>query len=423
MTLRNGPPPPDPWPSLNAGQYPPAGQLGAPPVAFDRNAGRPPRQIQWSLSIQREISRNFAIEASYVGSRGVWWEANALIDPNALTPARLASFGLDVNNAADRALLSSSMNSALAAQRGFNKPPYAGFPMTSTVAQSLRPFPQFAGTSASVPAITYYWAPLGKTWYDSLQVKATKRFSYGLSFTNAFTWQKELMMGVEQLGGTSVMLQPAVNDVFNRPMNKYISGLSRPFVWVTAMNYTFPKFGRNKVLSWAVRDWTFGTVLQYASGQPILAPVAQNQLSSVLFRNTFANRVPGQPLWTTDINCHCFDPNKTFVLNPSAWADPPAGQYGTGAAYYSDYRQIRRPSESMSLGRIFRIKEGVTLNIRADFQNIFNRTFITNPSSSNAKATQTRNANTGQTVSGFGYINTAVGSSPRNGLIVIHFQF
>ncbi len=63
------------------------------------------------------------------------------------------------------------------------------------------------------------------------------------------------------------------------------------------------------------------------------------------------------------------------------------------------------------------------MNIRADFQNIFNRTFITNPTSSNAKATQTRNATTGQTVSGFGYINTNVGSSPRTGLIVIHLLF
>ena len=49
----------------------------------------------------------------------------------------------------------------------------------------------------------------------------------------------------------------------------------------------------------------------------------------------------------------------------------------------------------MSLGRTFRFKEGVTLNIRADFQNIFNRTEMNSPTSTNAKATQTRNATTG----------------------------
>ena len=191
-------PTPPAWPIVNSGLYPLAGTLSAPPVAIDGNAGRPPRQIQWSIGIQHEIFSNLVVEASYVGNRGAWWEANELINVNALTPERIASFGLDVNNAADRTLLTSPLNSSLAAQRGFNKPPYAGFPMTATVAQSLRPFPQFAGSSNSAPAIAYIWAPLGRTWYDSLQVKATKRFSHGLDFTSTFTWQKELTMGAER---------------------------------------------------------------------------------------------------------------------------------------------------------------------------------------------------------------------------------
>jgi hypothetical protein len=174
----------------------------------------------------------------------------------------------------------------------------------------------------------------------------------------------------------------------------------------------------------AIRDWTFGATLQYASGLPIMAPVAQNSLSSVLYRNTFANRVPGQPLFTKNPNCHCVDPYQNFILNQNAWVDPPAGQFGTGAAYYNDYRQQRRPTEGMSLGRTFRFKEGVTLNIRADFQNIFNRTEMNTPTSTNAKATQTRNATTGVTISGFGYINPAsVAAAPRAGMIVANFKF
>jgi hypothetical protein len=207
-------------------------------------------------------------------------------------------------------------------------------------------------------------------------------------------------------------------------MNKYISGLSRPFVWVTALNYTFPKWGSNSVLSWIVRDWTFGAVLEYSSGQPIRVPTAQNRLSSVLFRDTFANRVPGEPLYTVDINCSdCFDAEQDFVLNPDAWVDPPAGQFGVSTAYYNDYRQRRQPSEAMNLGRIFRIKEGINLSVRADFQNIFNRTFLSSPTSSNAKASQTRHPVTGKPISGFGYINTARGSSPRSGLLIIRLQF
>ena len=415
ILLQNGPPTPPPWPNLDPGQYPSAGSITSPPTAFDQNAGRPPRMIQWSFGIQHEITPNLAVEAAYVGNRGAWWEGNSLLNINALTAERIASFGLDINSSADRALLRARMDSSIAEERGFDTPPYSDFPMSSTVAQSLRPFPQF-GT------LNYRWAPLGRTWYDSMQLKLNKRFSHGLDFTSTFTWQKELMMGTER----------AVNDVFNRPMNKYISGSSQPFIFVTALNYRLPRWGSNKILSNVLGDWTIGTILQYSSGMPILVPTAQNQLSTYLFRSTYANRVPGEPLWTVDINCHdCFDPEQDFVLNPNAWEDPPAGQFGNSPAYYSDYRQMRRPSEAMSLGRIFRIKEGITLSVRADFQNIFNRTFISNPTSTNAKATQIKNVD-GKPISGFGYIDTSRGAyeqqmghgmGPRQGLIVARLQF
>jgi hypothetical protein len=359
------------------------------------------------------------VEAAYVGNRGVWWQANALKNTNALTPEQLASFGLDINNANDRTLLNSRLNSPTAAQRGFNKPPYPGFPLDSTVAQSLRPFPQF-GT------LTPLWAPLGKTWYDSLQAKATKRLSRGLDLTATYTWQKELTLGTEaDSGGIAV----AVNDVFNRAQNKYISGYSRPQMFVLAANYQLPRLNTNKVLSLAIGDWQIGAVLQYASGQPIRVPAAQNQLNSVLFRNTFADRVPGEPLFTKDLNCHCFDPNKEFVLNPKAWVDPPAGRFGVSPAYYNDYRYQRRPLESINLGRTFRITEKASLQVRVDFDNVFNRTYVNDPDSTNAKATQTVDPKTGQVISGFGRINTAtvltsgVNALPRQGTIVARLRF
>ena len=94
-------------------------------------------------------------------------------------------------------------------------------------------------------------------------------------------------------------------------------------------------------MSAVVRDWTIGAVLRYASGIPIHVPLSTTNLGSYVFQNTFVNRVPGEPLFTEDLNCHCFDPNSTFVLNPKAWANPPVGQWGTAAAFYNDYRQRR----------------------------------------------------------------------------------
>lgn len=46
-------------------------------------------------------------------------------------------------------------------------------------------------------------------------------------------------------------------------------------------------------------------------------PNTQNNLAATLFRNALWNRVPGVPLFTKDLNCHCIDPNKDLVLNPA----------------------------------------------------------------------------------------------------------
>jgi hypothetical protein len=420
MLLRNGVPfTPTPWPNYDVGQFPLPGALTPPRVWIDQNAGRPARQIQWSVGVQRELTRDLVFEAAYVANRGVWWNAPGLIDVNALTPDRISAAGLDINNAADRTLLQSPINSAVAASRSFNKVPYHGFPASSTVAQALRPFPQFL-------TITPLWAPVGKTWYDSLQLKGTQRFSHGLQVSSTFTWQKELVSGSETNINAGTIGNAATNDVFNRDVNKYISQYNRPFVFNVSANYTTPVWRVNKFVSWAVRDWTIGTYLQYGSGLPILAPTAQNQLASHLFRSTFANRNPDVPLFTQDLNCHCFDPNRQFVLNPAAWSEPAGGQWGTAAAYYNDYRYQRRPVENMNLGRTFRLWEGASVNIRAEFTNIFNRTQPNNPTGtaiSNARLTQTRNP-AGQTTAGFGFVNTGtVFSSPRQGVIVGRFQF
>src|SRR5262249_47981662 len=149
-----------------------------------------------------------------------------------------------------------------------------------------------------------------------------------------------------------------------------------------------------------------------------------------LLRNTgaslsYANRVPDQPLFTHDLNCHCFDPSKEFVLNPNAWSEPLAGQFGTGAPYYSDYRAGRVPQENLAFGRTFRIgEEGMNFNIRGEFTNIFNRTVIPAATSTNARATQT--SSNGLTTAGFGRINTATAPTAptsRQGMIVGRFTF
>ncbi len=55
--------------------------------------------------------------------------------------------------------------------------------------QALRSVPQWGGVSP------WLGPPLGKTWYDSMQVKVTKRYSHGLQAAGNFTWAKGLVNG------------------------------------------------------------------------------------------------------------------------------------------------------------------------------------------------------------------------------------
>ena len=115
-----------------------------------------------------------------------------------------------------------------------------------------------------------------------------------------------------------------------------------------------------------------------------------------------------------DINCHCFDPTKTVVLNPNAWENIPNGQFG-GAAEHAcaSSAGIRQPEENVNFSRNFRFKERVTLNVRVEFNNIFNRTRLPKPhhqpGTSPAAPTQfTTGANAGLYSGGFGTMNVAV---------------
>jgi hypothetical protein len=393
--------------TLDPGLRPTAGTLTSPNYFIDPNANRPGRIHTFSINIQREITKNLVIEAAYVGNRGVWLiGATGLVNLNALSDAKLTSVGLNRLNPSDQSLLISTFASGKPQAAGFSLP-YASFPTGSTLAQSLRPFPQFSS------AFNPMWAPLGSNWYDSLQAKATHRFSHGLSAVSNFTYSKELATG------------QAINDVFNRPNQKSLVSSSQPFLFTVAFTYQVPTelLGvHNKFLNQVIGNWTVGGLLRYSSGLPIAVPGSTGNLNSLLFQSTRFNRVPGVDPFLKDLNCHCIDPSKDLVLNKAAWAEPAAGQWGTSAPFYGDYRAQRTPSEQLSLARIFRLKDRYSLEVRGEFFNVFNRMVLPGPTSGNPLATTTSSAN-GLLTGGFGFINYSGTGGQRTGQMVARLQF
>ncbi len=404
------------------------GTVATGPTFVDPNAARPARQYQWSVGLQREVNRNLVVEASYVANRGVWWPAGALAPINSLSQAQLTKDGFTIGNLADASILSTQLGPQLGAlaARGVALP-YSSFPTNQTVLQSLLPYPQFTGNISPTAA------PLGKTWYDSLQTTVTQRLSHGLTVNGNFTWSKNL----------DLLSSP---DVFNTGLGKNISANDLPLQLRFSAQYVTPRakvFG-NKLAAYVLGDWTVGWYAQYQSAPIIALPASTgaNPISKWLGRGPGpAQYVQGQSLWSTnwtdyngvvhtdpiDINCHCFDPTKTVVLNPAAWANVPDGQWANNFSTIRDYRGFRYPQENANFGRTFRIKERVTFNVRIEFTNAFNRMRLPQPTASGfltAPTKQTTGSLAGLYSGGFGTVVPTAGTTgQRAGTLVGRITF
>jgi hypothetical protein len=126
-----------------------------------------PRYQNWSISFQRQLTENMAIDIAYVGNHGT-----RLID------GRSAAGVYDNMNSASVLALGAAALGALftngvpdaAVPAGYRTPPYPTF--TGTVAQSLRMWPQYR-------TINWRYLPLGKSHYHALQAAFERRMSRG----------------------------------------------------------------------------------------------------------------------------------------------------------------------------------------------------------------------------------------------------
>ena len=416
---------PPTWPVTNPNVFPALGTVTGKPVMPDANQDRPPRENQFSAGIQREITRSFVMEAAYVGNR-VAWLSGPLGELSQISPATYAQYGLypypgtgpaGYNNANARALLadpisSTAVTQALAGAGIKSVVPYSGFPTSTALSGALVPFPQFG-------AIAPTGSATGDSKYDSLQMKATKRFSHGLQAGGAFTFAK---------GFT----RPTRQDFFNPEGNPWALQNIPPRALTFNFVYTVPKAPfLNNWENQITRGWEIGGYALYQSGA-FLTPPASPTANFLPSEDTL---VAGQPLYNVNINnIHSYNPATTQVLNPAAWAACPTNATCPAiSTLYPNFRAPRDPSENANIGRNFRIKERMNFHIRAEFVNIFNRTLLPVPTATNPQNPVTKTA--GINSSGFGVINTFAtpGSqpagatppylTPRTGTLIARFTF
>lgn len=313
------------------------------------------RVAQYSFDIQRELPGHVALEAGYVGSfsRNLQPGAtgNGLININQLSPDYL------------------SLGSALAGTvanpfYGTGGAGVVGSP-NITLSQSLRPFPQFASVNLQTSA--------AKARYDSLVVKAQKRFSQGLTFLAAWTYSRN----TDSSFGTGNFLNN--NPSSGQPQNAYDIGaeysrsiVDTPNRIAMTVGYELP-FGKgktylnsNKLLDYAVGGWQLNGVGLYQTGFPLSVYQNSNQ-NSVIGAGVQRPNATGVSADTSG----SLESRLDGYINKAAFSLAPAYTFGNVSRTIPN-RGPGMANWDLSLFKTVKITELVSAQFRLEALNAFN---------------------------------------------------
>ena len=334
-------------------------------VRMGPNFARAPRIYNWSFTVQHEYKK-FLFETAYVGNRS--HGLNATVELNQLPVSYLSLGSLLGKNILDPAVVAAGY-----------KEPFPGFAKGwgggATLAQSLRPYPQFGNVSDLN-------AGIGRMWYDSLQSKVERRFG-AWQFMASFVWSKSLdLMHYRQIFSQT---QVQAQDSYNINASKSYSPFDLPRVLNVINSYTLP-FGRgrrflnssSRAVNAIAGGWVISDIHQYRSGGLIQVQTPGNPLGpGVIFSRVTNGNVTGNPI-RTGVSRTDLDPNQDIrwfnsgANAPFALASPYT--LGNAALYYGAFRQPPVLIDNISVVKTFALAESIRLQYRADAFNAFNRT-------------------------------------------------
>jgi len=278
-----------------------------------QEANRLPEIWSWNLSVQRQLPGKWVLDTSYAAQVGTHLQTNLLnynqIDVNQL-PANLNVF-----TAAGRNLLSTAFNNSnkLVQNAGYSLP-YPLFPQTSSLAQSLRPYPQYTAVSTLNGG-----DHSGHSAYHSLVVKVNRRLGSGLLVDGSYVFAKTLT----DADSTGLNTSLAIVDMYNRRLEKALSIYDRTHEVKLNWVYDLP-LGKGKpwmnhgLLARVVGGWRAGAVQRYASGAPLLLTGAFGFPGGTLGNRPY---VTSYDDWKPDTKGDKFDPNVDRYLQTPTLAN------------------------------------------------------------------------------------------------------
>jgi Carboxypeptidase regulatory-like domain len=363
-----------------------------------RGFGRPGFYQTWSGTLQQQVATDLIFTLGYLGSRGTHLPSNLLSVNN--LPVSAFGLGATLSNPATTL-------------------PYQSF--SGTVAQSLRPFPQYSFINTAA-----FGENEGQLSYNAMTAKLERRFHNGLNLLASYTWSKILTDTGNIIGGSLGGAYTAnIQDPNNLRAEKAVSPQDTPQIFVLSYLYDLP-FGKNKTflshgraLNYVVGGWSISGIQRYQSGQPIGFSCATGVPG---YSNCIRwNLVNGQQIQTSARRNKSFNPavpGQNLWYSPAAFSDPNANvsaasgepyRFGDKPSYQSNDRNFPYYEEDFGLIKRTPISDNVDLQFRAEFFNAFNRHVFGGP-------------DTNPYDSGFGTVG-GLNNSPRQGQLTLRVEF
>lgn len=328
-----------------------------------------PYTENWSLDLQWQARNAWLLSIGYVGNHGV-----RQVLPIPFNQPGVATAANPINGEQY--------------SYGFNIVP----------AENLKTF-DGGNTDLRVPYLGYstnnvFYKTIGVSTYNSLQLGARKRLSYGLQLTASYTWSHSL----DEQSGLGLFYNG--NDPTNPHLSYGNSSYDRTHVFIASYTYDLPKLVRSNAWPGGVANgWQLGGLVTAESGQPFNfydysgAVAGQYYANVVSILDPIVGFQPGVTTGqvtkqgTTGVNPAqpYIDASKLFIpaIAPGTNGVPPCATvngsqvcdtFETGFAN-SGRNVFRGPFQSrldFSVAKDFRLSERFNLRYSAEFFNIMN---------------------------------------------------
>jgi hypothetical protein len=359
-----------------------AAGIGTNLSIVDPNTKAPMIQ-QYSVDVQRELKGGIALEVAYVGSHSTHLTlGNPNININALSPSILTQ-------AATSAAGLAALNAQVANPFYGNKLVASGSLSGPTINAFRLQLPYPAYTE-----IEQIFGDQNHASYNSMVIKAQKRFSHGLTFLSTFTWSKNMD---ESSGGVGSSLN---SGAANAPQNPYntaaeysLSNVDTPLRLATAITYELP-IGKgkallgnaNRLVDLAVGGWTVNGVSVYQTGFPL--QVYQTNSNAVYGYDTQRPNLSGSAIGTSG----SVEARLNDYLNSAAFSTAAVGTFGNTPRTLGT-RGPGQKNWDLSVVKNFTVTERLKAQFRAEALNGFNSPLFHSPNTNLSSGT-------------FGVINT-----------------